>query len=36
MEKCLKEYLGEKVDFISPGGGLHFYLKIKDYVEIRF
>lgn len=30
MEKCLEEYLGEKVDFISPGGGLHFYLKIKD------
>lgn len=34
MEKCLKEFLGEKVDFISPGGGLHFYLKIRDCIKI--
>lgn len=33
-EKCLKEFLGKKVDFISPGGGLHFYLKIRDYIEM--
>ena len=34
MEKCLKEFLGEKVDFISPGGGLHFYLKIRDCIQM--
>lgn len=35
MEKCLKNYLGDKVDFISPGGGLHFYIKIKDNISIN-
>ncbi|KZL93755.1 PLP-dependent aminotransferase family protein [Clostridium magnum] len=33
-EKCLKEFLGKKVDFISPGGGLHFYLKIRDCIKV--
>ncbi|WP_411681043.1 PLP-dependent aminotransferase family protein [Clostridium thailandense] len=35
MEQCLKKYLGDKVDFISPGGGLHFYMKIKDNLKIN-
>lgn len=35
MEKYLKEYLGKKVQFLSPGGGLHFYLKINDCAKIN-
>lgn len=35
MEECIKKYLGDKVDFISPGGGLHFYVKIKDNININ-
>ncbi|MHC6180678.1 MocR-like pyridoxine biosynthesis transcription factor PdxR [Clostridium sp. JNZ X4-2] len=34
MEECITEYLKDKIDFIKPGGGLHFYLKIKDNVKI--
>jgi DNA-binding transcriptional MocR family regulator len=30
MEQCIKEKLGEQVEYISPGGGLHFYLRISD------
>lgn len=33
-EECITEYLKDKIDFIKPGGGLHFYLKIKDNVKI--
>lgn len=34
MEKCINESLGKKVEYISPGGGLHFYLKISDRCSI--
>jgi len=34
MEECIKEKLGDKIDYISPGGGLHFYLKIDDNYKI--
>lgn len=34
MEKCLKNYLGKKVTFISPGGGLHFYIKINNHKKV--
>lgn len=30
MERCIDEMLGGMVEYISPGGGLHFYLKIGD------
>lgn len=35
MKECLEEYLKEKVDFTSPGGGLHFFLKIKESIEMN-
>jgi DNA-binding transcriptional MocR family regulator len=34
MERCINESLGKKVDYISPGGGLHFYLKISESCSI--
>ncbi|KYH30124.1 PLP-dependent aminotransferase family protein [Clostridium colicanis] len=34
MEKCINDILSAKVDFHSPGGGLSFYLKIKDKINI--
>jgi DNA-binding transcriptional MocR family regulator len=34
MEKCINESLGKKVEYVSPGGGLHFYLKISDRCSI--
>ncbi|MCT8977187.1 PLP-dependent aminotransferase family protein [Clostridium sp. CX1] len=34
MGKYLRKYLGDKVSFISPGGGLHFYLKINNSNEV--
>jgi DNA-binding transcriptional MocR family regulator len=34
MEKYIKLYLNNKVEFISPGGGLNFYLKIKESIDI--
>ncbi|AKN32490.1 GntR family transcriptional regulator [Clostridium carboxidivorans P7] len=34
MEECIKSHLENKVDFISPGGGLNFYLKIKDSIYV--
>ncbi len=34
MENYIKFYLKDKVEFISPGGGLSFYLKIKDDINI--
>ncbi|WP_420536052.1 MocR-like pyridoxine biosynthesis transcription factor PdxR [Clostridium luticellarii] len=33
-EMCISKYLGDKVDFIKPGGGLHFYLRIKENIQI--
>lgn len=35
MEKSLREILGEKVDYFKPGGGLNFYLKISDEININ-
>ncbi|WP_123054289.1 PLP-dependent aminotransferase family protein [Clostridium sp. JN-1] len=35
MKGLLIKYLGDKVDFIDPGGGLHFYIKIKDKFNIN-
>ncbi|MFU0823661.1 PLP-dependent aminotransferase family protein [Clostridium sp.] len=34
MEKCINDILSAKVDFHSPGGGLNFYLKIKDNIHM--
>ncbi|MFL0194628.1 PLP-dependent aminotransferase family protein [Clostridium sp. WILCCON 0269] len=34
MQKCILKYLGDKVEFIKPGGGLHFYLKIKENIKM--
>ncbi|MBC2581160.1 PLP-dependent aminotransferase family protein [Clostridium sp. DJ247] len=34
-QKCIEETLKEKVYFTSPGGGLHFYLKINDEININ-
>lgn len=33
MENYLRERLGDKVDFMSPGGGLNFFIKLKDSVK---
>jgi DNA-binding transcriptional MocR family regulator len=33
-QEYLRVFLGEKVDFINPGGGLHFYLKIKECIQM--
>lgn len=35
MENCLIKYLKDKVDFFKPGGGLHFYIKIKEDKEVN-
>jgi DNA-binding transcriptional MocR family regulator len=34
MKMCIEEKLGNKVEYVSPGGGLHFYLKIDDTYNI--
>lgn len=34
MEKYLKEKLKDKVSFISPGGGLTFFIQLNDNVKI--
>ena len=34
MENCIKEILGDKVEYNSPGGGLSFYLRISDNIDI--
>ncbi|AZV58153.1 aminotransferase class I/II-fold pyridoxal phosphate-dependent enzyme [Clostridium sp. AWRP] len=34
MKKCIDKYLKNKVEFVEPGGGLHFYLKIKQNIVI--
>lgn len=31
---CLESILGEKISFIPPRGGLHFYIKISDEIDI--
>jgi DNA-binding transcriptional MocR family regulator len=35
MEDLIKNILGDKVSFISPGGGLNFYLKINEKIKIK-
>lgn len=35
MEKCLKEVLEDKISFKCPGGGLNFYLKINELLDIN-
>lgn len=35
MEKCILKYLRDKVEFLKPGGGLHFYLKIKENIKLN-
>jgi DNA-binding transcriptional MocR family regulator len=30
MEECINEMLAGMVEYISPGGGLHFYLRLSD------
>lgn len=34
MVKSISDILGNKVDFNAPGGGLNFYLRISDSVDI--
>ncbi|NMM61150.1 PLP-dependent aminotransferase family protein [Clostridium sp. P21] len=34
MESYIKLYLEDKIEFISPGGGINFYLKIKDFIDM--
>jgi DNA-binding transcriptional MocR family regulator len=34
LEKTMRETLKEKVNFISPGGGLNFFVNIKDIQNI--
>lgn len=34
MEKYIREKLYPKVEFMSPGGGLNFFIRIKDDVDI--
>ncbi|MCM0650553.1 PLP-dependent aminotransferase family protein [Clostridium swellfunianum] len=33
MQRQLEQVLGEKVEFIKPGGGLNFYIKLKEAVK---
>ncbi|AYD39823.1 PLP-dependent aminotransferase family protein [Clostridium fermenticellae] len=35
MKEVLTKYLYDKVSFIVPGGGLHFYVKINDRFNIN-
>ena len=35
MEDLIKNILGDKVSFISPGGGLNFYLKLNEKIKIK-
>ncbi|OFI04956.1 2-aminoadipate transaminase [Clostridium acetireducens DSM 10703] len=34
MKMCINKILSDKVTFFDPGGGLHFYLKINDNINI--
>lgn len=34
MEQCLRNFLGNDVVFESPGGGIHFYFKIADHIDM--
>jgi len=35
MIKCIEEYLGTKVSYYTPGGGIHFYFKVADGLGIN-
>lgn len=35
MEKAIRDILGDKVEFNSPRGGLHFYIKINDKIDMN-
>ncbi len=34
MENCINDKLKGKIEFIPPGGGLNFYLKISDSIKL--
>lgn len=34
MEECIKDILGNKVTFNSPGGGFNFYIKINSNISV--
>jgi DNA-binding transcriptional MocR family regulator len=34
MKKQLQDILGDKIEFICPGGGLNFYIKISDRIDM--
>ncbi|HEY8892381.1 MAG TPA: PLP-dependent aminotransferase family protein [Clostridium sp.] len=33
MINCIEKYLGDKVTYYTPGGGIHFYFKIADNLK---
>ena len=33
MINCIEKYLGDKVSYYTPGGGIHFYFKIADNLK---
>ena len=35
MIKCIDRYLGNKVSYFTPGGGINFYFKISDNFKIN-
>lgn len=35
MINCIKKYLGKKVSYYTPGGGINFYFKIADKIKIN-
>jgi DNA-binding transcriptional MocR family regulator len=35
MIQCIEKYLGTKVSYYTPGGGIHFYFKISAQVKIN-
>ncbi|MBU3180036.1 MocR-like pyridoxine biosynthesis transcription factor PdxR [Clostridium psychrophilum] len=35
MINCIQRYLGDKVSYYNPGGGIHFYFKVATYLKIN-
>ncbi|MBX4259941.1 PLP-dependent aminotransferase family protein [Clostridium estertheticum] len=35
MLQCIEKYLGDKVSYYTPGGGIHFYFKIATDLKIN-
>ncbi|MGV8980366.1 MocR-like pyridoxine biosynthesis transcription factor PdxR [Clostridium sp.] len=35
MLNCIEKYLGTKVSYFTPGGGINFYFKIADNIKIN-